>query len=174
MLNWAEKYQPVIELYQTADHPALSPKVGHLLWRVFPADFLGEFCSTTWKTRVFRIQLPCAAGTSSGSIMKSSTVRKQNSSYRSTGIFFARTFTRTQATYLFYTFICLSAVSNKLEENKIVLLLLKNSRVCFLNVSVKIVFFFNFMNILLLYLLCKFLCSFRICVPPKGDILGHY
>jgi len=24
-LNWAENYQPVNELYQTADHPALSP-----------------------------------------------------------------------------------------------------------------------------------------------------
>jgi hypothetical protein len=51
MLNWAENYQPVIELYQTADHPALSPKVGHLLWQVFPAHFLGGFYSTTWKTR---------------------------------------------------------------------------------------------------------------------------
>jgi hypothetical protein len=36
---------------------------------------------------MFKIQQPCAAGTSSGSIMKSSTVRKQNSFYRSTGIF---------------------------------------------------------------------------------------
>jgi hypothetical protein len=51
MLNWAENYQPVIELYQTADHLALSPKVGHLQWQVFLAYFLGGFCSTTWKTR---------------------------------------------------------------------------------------------------------------------------
>ncbi len=51
MLHWAENYQPVIELYQTPDHPAFSPKVGHLQWRVFPAPFLGGFCSTTWKTR---------------------------------------------------------------------------------------------------------------------------
>jgi hypothetical protein len=87
--------------------------------------------------------------------------------------FFGRTFTRTQTKYLFYTFICLSAVSNKLIENKIVLFLLKKSRMCFLNVSVKIVFFFSVMNILLLYLLLTFLCSFRICVLPKGDILGH-
>jgi hypothetical protein len=51
MLNWAENYPSVIELYQTADHPTLSPKVGHLLWRVFPAHFLAGFCFTTWKTR---------------------------------------------------------------------------------------------------------------------------
>jgi hypothetical protein len=43
MLNWAENYQPVIELYQTADHPALSPKIRHFQWRVFPASFLGGF-----------------------------------------------------------------------------------------------------------------------------------
>jgi hypothetical protein len=51
MLNWAENYQPVIELYQTSDHPALSPKIHQLQWRVFPAYFLGGFCSNTWKTR---------------------------------------------------------------------------------------------------------------------------
>ena len=51
MLNWAENYQPVIELYQTTDHPALSPEIGHLLWRVSRAHFLGGFCFTTWKTR---------------------------------------------------------------------------------------------------------------------------
>ncbi len=100
-----------------------------------------------------KIQRPCAAGTSSGSIMKSSTVQKQNSFYRSTGIFFARTFTRTQTKYLFYTFVCLSAVSNKLVESKIVLFLFKKIESVFLNVSVKIVFFFSVMNILLLYLL---------------------
>jgi hypothetical protein len=37
-LNLAENYQPVIELYQTADHPALSPKSGGLPWRVSSAD----------------------------------------------------------------------------------------------------------------------------------------
>jgi hypothetical protein len=43
--------QSTIELYQTADHPALSLKSGHLPWRVSTAHFLGGFCSTTWKTR---------------------------------------------------------------------------------------------------------------------------
>ena len=33
-LNLAENYQPVNELYQTADHPALSPKSCHSEWRV--------------------------------------------------------------------------------------------------------------------------------------------
>ncbi len=51
MLNWVQNYPSVIELYQTADHPALSHKVCHLQWRDFPAYFLGGFCSTTWKTR---------------------------------------------------------------------------------------------------------------------------
>jgi hypothetical protein len=51
MLNWVENYPSIIELYQTADHPALSPKVGSLQWWVFLAPFLGGFCSTTWKTR---------------------------------------------------------------------------------------------------------------------------
>jgi hypothetical protein len=51
MLNWAENYPSVIELYQIADHPALSPKSRHLQWQVIPASFLGGFCSTTWKTR---------------------------------------------------------------------------------------------------------------------------
>jgi hypothetical protein len=32
MLNWAENYQSVIELYQTADHPALSLSV--FSWRI--------------------------------------------------------------------------------------------------------------------------------------------
>jgi hypothetical protein len=50
-LNWAENYQPVIELYQTADHPALSLKSGGLPWRVAVAHLFGGFCSTTWKTR---------------------------------------------------------------------------------------------------------------------------
>jgi hypothetical protein len=50
MLNWAENYGSVIELYQSADHPALSPETRHLLWLVFTAYFLGGFYSTTWKT----------------------------------------------------------------------------------------------------------------------------
>jgi hypothetical protein len=50
-LNWAENYPSVIELYQTVDHPILSPKIRLSLWRVFPASFLGGFCCITWKTR---------------------------------------------------------------------------------------------------------------------------
>jgi hypothetical protein len=40
-LNWAENYQPVNELYQTADQPALSPDFCHPERRVKTA---GEFC----------------------------------------------------------------------------------------------------------------------------------
>jgi hypothetical protein len=50
-LNWAENYQSVNELYQTADHPALSPKSGSSPWLVAVAHLFGAFCSTTWKTR---------------------------------------------------------------------------------------------------------------------------
>jgi hypothetical protein len=50
-LNLAENYQPVIELYQTADHPALSPKSGGPEWRVAMAGKFGGFWITTWKTR---------------------------------------------------------------------------------------------------------------------------
>jgi hypothetical protein len=39
-LNLAENYQPVIELYQTADHPALSPGFCHLEWRIILADLV--------------------------------------------------------------------------------------------------------------------------------------
>jgi hypothetical protein len=46
-----ENYQPVIEFYQTADHPALSPKSGDLPWRVAVLHLIGGFCFTTWKTR---------------------------------------------------------------------------------------------------------------------------
>jgi hypothetical protein len=49
-LNWAENYQPVIELYQTADHPTLSPKSGGSPWWVAVAHLFGGFCSTMWKT----------------------------------------------------------------------------------------------------------------------------
>jgi hypothetical protein len=47
----AENYQSVIELYQTADHPALSPKSGGPEWRVPMAGEFGGFWITTWKTR---------------------------------------------------------------------------------------------------------------------------
>jgi len=46
-----ENYQSVIELYQSADHPALSPKSGGSPWRVAVVHLFGGFCSTTWKTR---------------------------------------------------------------------------------------------------------------------------
>jgi len=50
-LNLAENYQPVNELYQTADHPALSPKSGGPECRVATAGKFGGFWITTWKTR---------------------------------------------------------------------------------------------------------------------------
>jgi hypothetical protein len=50
-LNLAENYQPVIELYQTADHTALSPKSGGPEWQVTTAGKFGGFWITTWKTR---------------------------------------------------------------------------------------------------------------------------
>jgi hypothetical protein len=46
-LNLAENYQPVIELYQTADHPALSSKSGGSEWRVAMAGEFGGFWITT-------------------------------------------------------------------------------------------------------------------------------
>jgi hypothetical protein len=49
-LNFAENYQPVIELYQTADHPALSPKSGGPEWRVATAGEFSGFWITTWNT----------------------------------------------------------------------------------------------------------------------------
>jgi hypothetical protein len=49
--NLAEIYQPVLKLYQSADHPALSPKSGGSEWRVRMADEFGGFWITTWKTR---------------------------------------------------------------------------------------------------------------------------
>jgi hypothetical protein len=49
-LNLAENYQPIIELYQTADHPPLSPKSGGPEWQVAMAGEFGGFCITTWKT----------------------------------------------------------------------------------------------------------------------------
>jgi hypothetical protein len=50
-LNWAENYQPVNELYQTVDHPALSPDFCHPEGRVKTADNFGGSGITTWKTR---------------------------------------------------------------------------------------------------------------------------
>jgi hypothetical protein len=50
-LNLAENHQPVIELYQTADHPTLSPKSGSPEWRVATAGEFGGFWITMWKTR---------------------------------------------------------------------------------------------------------------------------
>ena len=47
----AENYQPVNELYQTADHPALSPKSGGPECLVATAGKFGELWITTWKTR---------------------------------------------------------------------------------------------------------------------------
>ncbi len=41
----------VIELYQSADHPALSPKSGGSEWRPRMASEFGGFWITTWKTR---------------------------------------------------------------------------------------------------------------------------
>jgi hypothetical protein len=50
-LNWAENYQPVNELNQTADHPALSPDFCHPERRVKTAGEFGGSGFTTWKTR---------------------------------------------------------------------------------------------------------------------------
>jgi len=49
-LNWAENYQPVNELYQTADQPALSPDFCHPERRVKTAGEFGGSGITTWKT----------------------------------------------------------------------------------------------------------------------------
>jgi hypothetical protein len=46
-----ENYQPVNELYQTADHPDLSPKSCHPEWRVATAGEFGGSRVATWKTR---------------------------------------------------------------------------------------------------------------------------
>jgi len=50
-LNWAEIYQPVNYLYQTADHPALSPDFCHPERRVKTAGEFGRSGITMWKTR---------------------------------------------------------------------------------------------------------------------------
>jgi hypothetical protein len=61
-LNWAENYQSIIELYQSADHPALSPKSGDSPWRVAEACLFGGFCSTTWKTRLKNLPIDWEVG----------------------------------------------------------------------------------------------------------------
>jgi len=61
-LNLAENYQPVNELYQTADHPALSPKSGGPEWRVAPAGKFGGSWFTTWKTRQIYSPFDLAGG----------------------------------------------------------------------------------------------------------------
>jgi hypothetical protein len=53
MLNWALNYSSIIELYQTAWHPALSPKSAYfcrVIFRRLFGIFIGMFYSTTWKT----------------------------------------------------------------------------------------------------------------------------
>jgi hypothetical protein len=50
-LNLAENYQPVNELYQTADLLALSLKSRDPEWRLATAHNFGGFWITTWKTR---------------------------------------------------------------------------------------------------------------------------
>jgi hypothetical protein len=61
-LNLAENYQPVIELYQTADHPALSPKSGGPEWRVAMAGKFGGSWFTMWKTRQKYLPIDLAGG----------------------------------------------------------------------------------------------------------------
>ncbi len=48
--NMAGIYQPILKLYQTADHPALSPGFCHPEWRVKTADNSSGSGITTWKT----------------------------------------------------------------------------------------------------------------------------
>jgi hypothetical protein len=50
-LNWADFSQPVNELYQTADHPALSPILAILNGGVKTADNSGGSGLTTWQIR---------------------------------------------------------------------------------------------------------------------------
>jgi hypothetical protein len=50
-LNLAENYQPVNELYQTEDHPALSPEFCHPERRFKTAGEFGGSGIITWKTR---------------------------------------------------------------------------------------------------------------------------
>jgi hypothetical protein len=61
-LNLAENYQPVIELYQTADHPVLSLKSGGPEWRVAMAGEFVGFWITTWKTRQKHPPIDLAGG----------------------------------------------------------------------------------------------------------------
>jgi hypothetical protein len=61
-LNLAENYQPVNELYQTADHPALSPKSRDPEWRLVMAHNFGGFWITTWKSRQKYLPFDLAGG----------------------------------------------------------------------------------------------------------------
>jgi len=61
-LNLAENYQSVNELYQTADHPALSPRICHPEWRVKTAGEFGGSGITTWKTRGKYLPFDLAGG----------------------------------------------------------------------------------------------------------------
>jgi len=61
-LNLAENYQPVNELYQTADHPALSPRICHPEWRVKTAGEFGGSGITTWKTHGKYLPFDLAGG----------------------------------------------------------------------------------------------------------------
>jgi hypothetical protein len=50
-LNWADFSQPVNELYQTADHPALSPILAILSGKKKRPNNSGGSGSTTWQIR---------------------------------------------------------------------------------------------------------------------------
>jgi hypothetical protein len=65
-MNWAEIYQPVNELYQTADHPAPSPDFCHPERRVKTADNFGGSGISTWKTRGNTRHLTWRAGGGGG------------------------------------------------------------------------------------------------------------
>ena len=61
-LNLAENHQPVNELYQTADPPALSPRICHPEWRVKMAGEFGGSGITTWKARGKYLPFDLAGG----------------------------------------------------------------------------------------------------------------
>ena len=49
--NLAGIHQPVLKLYQTAIHPALSPLLGQFIWLVRMARNSRSSGFTTWQTR---------------------------------------------------------------------------------------------------------------------------
>jgi hypothetical protein len=61
-MNLMENYQPVNELHQTADHPALSPDFCHPEWRVILASQFGGSGITMWKTQGKYSQSDLAGG----------------------------------------------------------------------------------------------------------------